>query len=134
MPSPTQRIDALIADNPGWMGETVAWLRRLIHEADPDVAEDWKWVTPRRPGTPTWEHDGIVCHVNVLKGRVRLTMHEGSDLPDPSHLFNVGEGNRRRGIDLYEGDRVDEAALRALIRAGVAHRRARAEARAGGRR
>ncbi|HJW21752.1 MAG TPA: DUF1801 domain-containing protein [Candidatus Limnocylindrales bacterium] len=128
MPSPGERIDELIATTPDWRGQTFARLRRIIRDADPEATEGWKWVTARRPGTPLWEHGGIVCHVNILKERVRLTMHQGADLPDPRHLFNASlEGNRRRGIDFYEGDEIDERALEALIRAGVAHRLAKAE-------
>lgn len=129
MPTPGERIDALIAENPDWRGETVARLRDIIHRADPDVTEEWKWVTARRPGTPVWEHDGMVCHINILKGRVRLTMHEGAALPDPKRLFNASlEGNQRRGIDIYEGDPLDDAAVEALVRAGVERRLARAGA------
>lgn len=124
--TPAERIDELITSTPDWRADIFARLRQLIHQADPDVTETWKWVSPNRPGTPVFEHDGMVCHINILKGRVRLTMHEGSSLPDPHGLFNVGEGNVRRGIDIYEGDPLDEDGLRALIRAGVDHRVARA--------
>ena len=128
MPSPSERIDDLIATTPGWQGEAFAKLRGIIHDADPTVTEEWKWVTPNRPGTPVWEHNGIVCHINILKGRVRLTLHEGADLPDPSGLFNASlEGNARRAIDFYEGDQIDEGAVKALVRAGVEHRLARAK-------
>jgi hypothetical protein len=126
MTSPSERIDELIATTPGWQGETFAKLRGIIHDADPEVTEEWKWVTPNRPGTPVWEHNGIVCHINILRGRVRLTLHEGADLPDPHGLFNASlEGNARRAIDIYEGDPMDEGAVRALVRAGVEHRLAR---------
>jgi hypothetical protein len=126
MRSPGDRIDELIAATTDWRGKTVATLRRVIHDADPGVTEGWKWVTARRPGTPTWEHGGIVCHVNVLKGRVRLTMHEGARLPDPTGLFNASlAGKQRRGIDFHEGDEIDEAALRTLVRAGVDRRLAK---------
>jgi hypothetical protein len=122
MPSPTKRIDDLIAKTPEWQGKTFAKLREVIHDADPQVTEEWKCVTARRPGTPVWEHNGTVCHINILKERVRLTLHEGVSLPDPHGLFNASlEGNRRRAIDFYEGDQLDEVALRALIRAGVEH-------------
>ena len=126
MPTPSERIDDLIATTPGWQGETFAKLRRIIHDADPQVTEEWKWVTPNRPGTPVWEHNGIVCHINILKGSVRLTLHEGADLPDPQGLFNASlEGNARRAIDFYEGDQIDEGAVKALVREGVEHRLAR---------
>jgi hypothetical protein len=127
LPTPSERIDALIAATQDWRGETFARLREIIHRADPDVTEEWKWVTARRPGTPTWEHSGIVCHMNLLKGRVRLTLHEGASLPDPQRLFNADlEGNKRRAIDIYEGDALDEGALEALVRVGVEHRLANA--------
>jgi hypothetical protein len=126
MPSPGERIDDLIAATPDWRSEVFARLRAVIHEADPEVTEEWKWVSPNRPGTPVWEHNGIVCHINLLKGRVRLTMHEGASLPDPQGLFNASlEGNMRRAIDFYEGDPLDEDALTALVRAGVAQRLAK---------
>jgi hypothetical protein len=122
MPTPGERIDDLIANTPGWQGETFAKLRKLIHDADPDISETWKWVSANRPGTPVFEHDGIVCHINILKGRVRLTLHEGASLPDPAGLYNASlEGNRRRAIDIYESDPINEVALRALVRAGVEH-------------
>jgi hypothetical protein len=128
MPNPSQLIDDLIARNPDWRGETVARLRAIIHDADPQVTEEWKWVTARRPGTPVWEHNGMVCHINILKNTVRLTLHEGASLPDPHQLFNASfEGNRRRAIDYSEGDELDESALRALIRAGVEQNLAKAK-------
>jgi hypothetical protein len=128
MTSPSERIDDLIASTPGWKGETFAKLRGLIHDADPQVTEEWKWVSPNRPGTPVWEHNGIVCHINILKGRVRLTLHEGARLPDPQRLFNASlEGNARRAIDFYEGDQINEIAVRALVRAGVEQRLAKAK-------
>jgi hypothetical protein len=130
VPSPSERIDQLIADTPDWRGDVFVRLRRLIREADPEATEEWKWVTANRPGTPLWEHAGMVCHINILKERVRLTMHEGADLPDPHRIFNASlEGNQRRGIDFYEGDPIDEPALRDLIRAGVERRLARAAAK-----
>ena len=87
----------------------VARLRAAIHAADPDIVETWKWVSAKLPGTPCFEHDGIVCHVNVLKERVRLTMSDGAHLPDPHHLFNAyPDSSRRRGIDWYEGDVFDD--------------------------
>ncbi len=118
------RLDELIASNPGWKGEMVARLRAAIHAADPDIVETWKWVSAKLPGTPCFEHDGIVCHVNVLKERVRLTMSDGAALPDPHHLFNAyPDSSRRRGIDWYEDDEFDTAAVEAIVRAGVAKRR-----------
>lgn len=130
MPTPSERIDALIATTEDWRGETFARLRAIIHRADPSVTEAWKWVTARRPGTPCWEHDGIVCHINLLKGRVRLTMHEGASLADPHGLFNASlAGNQRRAIDIYEGGPLDEDALEALVRSGVDHRLAKARSK-----
>jgi hypothetical protein len=123
MASPSERIDELIAATPDWRREVFVKLRELIHDADPAVTEEWKWVTARRPGTPVWEHDGIVCHINILKERVRLTMFDGASLPDPQGLFNADlEGNQRRAIDFYEGDRLDEDAITALVRGGVQRR------------
>jgi hypothetical protein len=121
MPKPTELINDLIAKTPDWRGETFTKLRKIIHEADPAITEEWKWVSARRPGTPVWEHNGSVCHINILKDKVKLTLHEGASLPDPQKLFNAGEGNKLRAIDIYEGDKLNESALKALIRAGVEH-------------
>ena len=123
MPDPASLIDELIENTPGWRGGVVAELRRVIHAADHEITEELKWRRPTNPaGTPVFEHDGIVCMVGVLKERVRLTMYAGASLPDPRQLFNaVLEGNKTRAIDYYEGDTLDEPALRDLIRAGVAH-------------
>ncbi len=121
MTSRNAKLDALIVSTPGWKGEMVARLRAAIHAADPEIVETWKWVSANRPGTPCFEHDGIVCHVNVLKERVRLAMSHGALLPDPQHLFNANlDGSRRRAIDWYEGDPFDAAAVEAIVRSGVA--------------
>ncbi len=128
MPTPSQRIDDLIANTPDWRGQLFVRLRKIIHDADPEIAETWKWVTANRPGTPIFEHDGIVCHINILKERVKLTFHEGSSLPDPRKLFNADLENKRKAIDFHEGDQLDEPALRALVRAGVEQRLARVKA------
>ncbi len=126
MPTPSQRIDDLIAKTPDWRGQLFARLRKIIHDADPEITETWKWVSANRPGTPIFEHDGIVCHINILKERVKLTFHQGASLPDPQKLFNASlESNSRRAVDMYEGATLDEPALRALVRAGVADRLAR---------
>lgn len=118
------KLDELIASNPGWKGEMVARLRDAIHAADPEIVETWKWVSAKLPGTPCFEDGGIVCHVNVLKERVRLTMTEGARLPDPNHLFNAYlDSGTRRGIDWYEGDAFDAPAVEAIVRAGVAMKR-----------
>ncbi len=128
MPTPSQMMDELIAKTPDWRGKTFAKLRRIIRDADPDITEEWKWVTANRPGTPVWEHNGMVCHINVLKDKVKLTLSEGALLPDPQKLFNNGfGGNKLRAIDISEGDKLNESGLKALIRAGVDHNLAKAK-------
>jgi hypothetical protein len=122
MPNPAELIDGLIAQTADWRGETLARLRKIIRDADPEITEEWKWVTANRPGTPVWEHGGIVCNINILKDKVKLTMSDGASLPDPQKLFNAGlEGSKWRAIDIHEGDKLNEKALKALIRAGVEH-------------
>jgi hypothetical protein len=117
MPNPTELIDDLIAKTSDWRGDTLAKLRKIIHDADPEITEEWKWM-----GSPVWEHNGIVCVVTILKDKVKLTFYAGASLPDPQKLFNVGlEGNKWRAIDIYEGDKLNETALKALIRSGVEH-------------
>jgi hypothetical protein len=114
--SPSQLIDARIAELGDWRGETLARARSLIREADPDVVEAWKWR-----GVPVWEHAGIICTGETYKSVVKLTFARGASLADPSRLFNASlDGNVRRAIDIHEGDTIDEAALKALIRAAVA--------------
>jgi hypothetical protein len=114
--SPTQLIDARIAALSDWRGETLARVRTLIKEADPEVAEEWKWR-----GVPVWEHAGIICTGETYKAVVKLTFAKGASLEDPSGLFNASlEGNLRRAIDFHEGDKIDAKALKALIRAAVA--------------
>ncbi len=113
---PSELIDARIAELGDWRGEILARIRALIHEADPDVVEEWKWR-----GVPVWSHDGIVCTGETYKNAVKTTFAKGAALPDPSRLFNASlEGNTRRAIDFHEGDRIDEAAFKTLIRAAVA--------------
>ena len=130
MPTPTELIDDLIAKTTDWRGGIFARLRTIIRDADPGITEEWKWVTANRPGTPVWEHNGSVCHINILKDKVKLTVHEGASLPDPKKVFNNGfEGNKLRAIDICEGDKLNESALKALIRAGVAHNLARVKPR-----
>jgi hypothetical protein len=120
MPNPAELIDGLIAQTADWRGETFARLRKIIHDADPEITEEWKWVTANRPGTPVWEHNGIVCNINILKDKVKLTMSDGASLPDPQKLFNAGlDGSKWRAIDIHEGDKLNEKALKVLIRAGV---------------
>ena len=114
--SPSELIDARIKDLGDWRGELLARLRALIKEADPEVVEEWKWR-----GVPVWEHDGIICTGETYKAAVKLTFANGAALADPSGLFNSSlEGNVRRAIDIHEGDKLDEKALKALIRAAVA--------------
>jgi hypothetical protein len=124
--SPSQLIDARIAELGDWRGKTLARVRALIKAADPDVVEEWKWR-----GVPVWEHAGIICTGETYKAVVKLTFAKGAALDDPSRLFNSSlEGNTRRAIDIHEGDEVDEKALKALIRAAVAlNTSARATAR-----
>jgi len=115
--SPSQQIDKLIADLPDWRGKTLAKLRRVVHEADPEIVEEWKWM-----GTPTFYHHGLVLLFNPHKDKVKLTFYEGASLPDPDKLFNAGlEGSKWRAIDFLEGDKVNERPLKALVRAAVAH-------------
>jgi hypothetical protein len=104
-----------------WRGKTLAKVREIIHEADPEIVEEWKWVKPTAPGTPVWFHGGIVCTGETYKNVVKMTFAKGAALKDPSGLFNSSlEGNVRRAIDIHEGDKIDEAALKDLIRAAVA--------------
>ena len=120
MPDPNELIDEMIQQTPDWRGAALAEFRRVIHDADPEIVEEWKWVRPRSSGTPVWEHDGIVCFGGILKERVRLTLWVGASLPDPQGLFNAMlEGNKSRAVDIYEGDEINESALRALVRSGV---------------
>jgi len=104
-----------------WRGHTLSRMRTLIKEADPDVVEEWKWVTPTKPGTPVWSHDGIICTGESYKALVKLTFARGASLKDPAGLFNSSlDGNVRRAIDIHEGDEVDESAFKALVRQAVA--------------
>ena len=121
MSKPSDPITRLIAKTPGWRGATLAQLRKVIHEADPEITEAVKWRRPSAPmGAPVWEHDGIVCIGNVLKERVRLTMPAGASLPDPHGLFNARlDSDKVRAIDIFEGDKPSRTALRGLIKSGV---------------
>jgi hypothetical protein len=113
--SPSRLIDARIEELSDWRGETLARIRALIKQADPEVVEEWKWRVP------VWSHAGIICTGETYKKVVKLTFAKGASLEDPSSLFNSSlEGNTRRAIDLHEGDKIDEKALEALIRAAVA--------------
>jgi hypothetical protein len=115
-PSPSDLIDARIAELADWRGETLARVRALIKEADPDVIETWKWR-----GVPVWEHAGIICTGETYKSVVKLTFAKGASLEGPKSLFNSSlEGNVRRAIDIREGEEIDEKAFKALIRAAIA--------------
>jgi len=115
------RIDKLIADLGDWRAETLSKMRKLVKEADPDVLEEVKWAKATSPGTPTWSHDGIICTGEAYKSVVKLTFAKGASLKDPGKLFNSSlEGNTRRAIDIREGEKVDSAKFKALIRAAVA--------------
>jgi hypothetical protein len=114
--SPSQLIDARIKELSDWRGETLARVRILIKQADPEVVEEWKWR-----GVPVWSHAGMICTGETYKNVVKMTFAKGASLEDPSGLFNSSlEGNTRRAIDFHEGDKIDEKALKALIRAAVA--------------
>ena len=114
--SPSELIDQRIRDLDDWRGETLSRIRALIKQADPEVVEEWKWR-----GTPVWSHDGIICTGETYKSVVKMTFAKGASLADPSGLFNSSlEGNTRRAIDVHEGEKIDERALKALIRSAVA--------------
>ena len=111
----SQMIDGRIHELGDWRGQTLARLRAVIREADPDVVEDWKW------NVPVWKHDGLICTGETYKSAVKLTFASGASLPDPAGLFNSSlEGNTRRAIDIHEGEEIDEEALKALVREAVA--------------
>jgi hypothetical protein len=120
--SPSQLIDAQIKELDDWRGETLARVRALIRQADPEVVEEVKYRKPANPaGVPVWSHDGMICTGETYKDKVKLTFAKGASLEDPAGLFNSSlEGNTRRAIDLREGEEIDERALKALIRAAVA--------------
>src|ERR1700748_1629808 len=114
-------IDAKITELGDWRGKTLAKVREIIHKADPEIVEEWKWAKATSPGTPVFSHGGIVCTGETYKNAVKLTFARGAALKDPSGLFNSSlDGNVRRAIDIHEGDKLDEAALKDLIRAAVA--------------
>ena len=120
--NPAELIDRKIASLGDWRGEMLARIRKLIHEADPDIVETVKWRKPSNPaGVPVWEHDGIVCTGETYKDKVKLTFAKGAALVDPSGVFNASlDGNQRRAVDIREGEKIDGKALKALIRAAVA--------------
>src|SRR5215467_2172017 len=119
--SASEKIDARINELGDWRGKTFARVRELIHAADPEIVEEWKWVKANNPGTPVFSHGGIVCTGETYKSVVKLTFAKGAQLKDPAKLFNSSlEGNVRRAIDIHEGEKINEAALKDLIRAAVA--------------
>jgi hypothetical protein len=119
--TPAEKIEARIAELAGWRGKALARMRALIRQADPEVAEEWKW------NTPVWSHDGIICTGESYKSHVKLTFARGAALKDPRGLFNSSlDGNVRRAIDIHEGDKIDETALKALIRSAVALNKSKA--------
>src|SRR5579864_7421485 len=121
--NPSERIDPLIAELTDWRGKTFASIRKSILEADREIIEEWKWM-----GSPVWSCHGIIAVANAHKGKVKLTFDHGARLADPEKLFNAGlEGNQRRAIDFFEGDKVNERALRNLIRAAIEYNQSRAK-------
>ena len=118
--SASAAIDDRIKKLGDWRGKTLAKVRELIHAADPEIVEEWKWAKATNPGTPVWSHGGIVCTGESYKNAVKMTFARGAELKDPSGLFNSSlDGNVRRAIDIHEGEKIDEAALKDLIRAAV---------------
>ena len=117
--NPSEQIDQMITGLTDWRGKTFAGIRKAILAADPEIVEDWKWM-----GSPVWSRDGMIAVANAHKGKVKLTFAHGAQLPDPDKLFNADlEGNARRAIDFLEGDRVDERALKTLVRAAIEYNR-----------
>ncbi len=113
--NPSELIDKLIADPADWRGKMLAKIRIIILDADPEIIEEWKWM-----GSPCWYHDGLICVSNAHKDKVKLTFSQGASLPDPDKLFNAGlGGNKWRAIDFHEGDKIDERALKNMIRAAA---------------
>jgi len=120
--SASASIDAKIRELGDWRGKTLAKVRAIIHAADPEIVEEWKWAKATSPGVPVFSHSGIVCTGETYKNAVKLTFARGAALPDPSGLFNSSlDGNVRRAIDIHEGDKINEVALKGLIRAAVTH-------------
>jgi hypothetical protein len=124
--NPSEHIDGLIAALTDWRGKTFASVRKNILEADREIIEEWKWM-----GSPVWSRDGIIAVANAHKGKVKLTFAYGASLPDPDKLFNAGlEGNARRAIDFFEGDKINERALKTLVRAAVDFNRSKLKKKA----
>ena len=125
--SPAQLIDARVEELGDWRGKTLSRLRALIHQADPDVVEEWKWRKATNPGVPVWSHGGMICTGETYKSVVKLTFAKGASLKDPAKLFNSSlEGNTRRAIDFREGEKIDEKAFKTLVRAAVALNKSKA--------
>ena len=124
--NPSQRIDQLIAELTDWRGKTFAGIRKSILAADREIIEEWKWM-----GSPVWSRDGMIAVANAHKGKVKLTFAHGARLPDPDKLFNAGlEGNARRAIDFLEGDKINERALKNLVRAAVEYNQVKSKKKA----
>jgi hypothetical protein len=124
--NPSERIDRLIVEITDWRGKTFAGIRKSILEADREIIEEWKWM-----GSPVWSRDGIIAVANAHKGKVKLTFAHGASLPDPDKLFNAGlEGNARRAVDFFEGDKINERALKNLVRAAVDYNRIKSKKKA----
>lgn len=114
---PSKRIDKLIEELTDWRGDILARIRKIIHDVDPEIIEEWKWM-----GTPVWSHGGIVCIANAFKDKVKLTFYEGASIADPDKLYNNGlEGKKWRTIDYFKDDKIRERALKDLVRSAVAH-------------
>ncbi|SPB16793.1 hypothetical protein NOV72_03992 [Caballeronia novacaledonica] len=126
--NPSERIDALIAGITDWRGETFANMREIILAADGGIVEEWKYM-----GSPVWYRDGMIAVANAHKGKVKLTFANGASLPDPEQLFNAGlEGNARRAIDFFEGDKINARALKSLVRAAIEFNQAKSKKKASG--
>src|ERR1700681_874254 len=124
--NPSERIDQLIAGLTDWRGKTLASIRKSILEADREIIEEWKWM-----GSPVWSRDGIIAVGNAHKEKVKLTFAHGAKLPDPDQIFNASlEGNEWRGIDVFEGDKINERALKTLVRAAVAYNQTKSKKKA----
>jgi hypothetical protein len=124
--NPSQRIDELIAGIADWRGTTFAGIRKSILEADREIIEEWKWM-----GSPVWSRDGMIAVANAHKGKVKLTFDHGASLPDPDKLFNAGlDGNMRRAIDFFEGDRINDRALKNLVRAAIDYNQSKSKKKA----
>src|SRR5450432_1286273 len=121
--NPSKRIDDLIAEIKDWRGKTFASVRKAILAADPEIIEEWKWM-----GSPVWSRDGMIAVANAHKGKVKLTFAYGASLPDPDKLLNAGlEGNMRRAIDFFEGDKINEHALKNLVRAAIEYNQSKSK-------